>query len=435
MKSVPFTKIIFMALAGFALQSCSSNSDESSQQSGNQNAVVPAVEAVQARYGSLPLVERFSGTVRAENQVQLFAEVTGRVVDVFVENGAFVNEGDRLLRIDDQTFRKQLQQAEAGLRIDQARLKQSKARLTEAEARYNRTKQLADKQLSSDLELETLAAQKATAVADVELAQAQIEQTRALVQERQELLSRTIVRAPISGTIGQRNAEVGMQVNPNQALFMIGDLDDIRVEIILTEELLNRVSIGQATQIYVNNAEGEEEIIRAQLARISPFLNDVSRSTEAEIDVDNTSGLLKPGMFVPVDIQFGETEKATLIPTSALFTDPRTGEEGVFIATSLSNEVTPKVPEEGEELAPLTEPTQVVFKPVDVVAAGRMELGVTGLVSGDWVITLGQDLLSEGRDQARVRVQNWNYVIGLQRLQREDLLRTVLNKPTAQQTL
>ena len=66
-------------------------------------------------------------------------------------------------------------------------------------------------------------------------------QSRSNVQEQQEVLSRTVIRAPINGTVGQRNAELGMQVGTNTQLFTIGDLDNLRVEVILTENMLSEV--------------------------------------------------------------------------------------------------------------------------------------------------------------------------------------------------
>ena len=414
------------------------------EQSGNTNQrgpgtqVIPAVEAVQARYGSLPLVERFSGNVRSENQVPLYPQISGRVEQVFVENGDYVRKGDKLVQLNDEQSRQQLVQAEAGLKINNARLRQAEAQLSELKSRYNRIKQLADKELSSDSEIEQLEAQLISAEADVELAEAQVQQSESLVEERKETLSRTLVLAPISGTIGQRNAQVGMQVSSSTQLFMIGDLTKLRVEIVLTESMLNKISIGQSASIFVEDAKGNAREIRAKLSRISPFLNEVTRSTEAEIDVDNMDGLLKPGMFVPVDIHFGESEQATLIPVSALYTDPASGTEGVFIASSIGTEIEPADDESGTgELTALTEPTGVTFTPINVLARGRMEVGVGGLESGQWVVTIGQDLLGEGREQARIRTVSWEKVLGLQNMQREDLLKQALGdtNPTQNATL
>lgn len=422
-------KVSILILGAIVMVSCSSSSKDQGSNPQNAKTVIPAVEAVQARYGSLPLVERFSGNVRSENQVPLFPQLNAKIAAVFVENGEFVKEGQKLVQFEDEQFRQQLIQAEAGLNINNARLKQAEARYSELKSRYNRTKQLADKDLSSDLEIEQIAAQLISGEADVELAKAQVAQSISLVDERKEALTRTIVRAPISGTVGQRNAQVGMQVSQNTQLFMIGDLTKLRIEIILTESMLNKISIGQTSLIHVQDTDGNDQIVEGKLSRISPFLNEITRSTEAEIDVNNTDGWLNPGMFVPVDVLFGESQKATLIPVSAIYTDPTSGEEGVFIASSLGAEIEPANDSESSgESDPLTEPTNVQFKLINILARGRMEVGVGGLESGQWVITLGQDLLGEGRDKARIRTVSWNNVLGLQRMQREDLLKDVLNE-------
>lgn len=423
------SSLLLLVGTALILTSCSGSSDQNnSEQRSGQNSVIPAVEAVQARYGSLPLVERFSGNVRSENQVPLYPQINATVEEVLVENGQYVEKGQTLVQLNDEQFRQQLAQAEAGLKINNARLKQAKARQAELQSQYDRVKQLADKELSSDLEIEQLEAQLISAEADVELAQAQVDQSESLVKERQETLSRTTIKAPISGTLGQRNAQVGMQVSPSTQLFMIGDLTKLRVEIVLTEEMLNRISIGQTAHLLVEDYQGNDQVIEAKLSRISPFLNEVTRSTEAEIDVQNQNGWLKPGMFVPVDIHFGESEQATLIPVSAIYTDPTSGEEGVFIASSLGSEIQPVESENDDRPQPLTEPTDVSFTPISVIARGRMEVGVGGLESGKWVVTIGQDLLGEGREQARVRTVTWDKVIGLQLLQREDLLKEALQQ-------
>lgn len=396
---------------------------------GQNSENTPAVEAVQARYGSLPLSQRLSGTVVAENQVELYPEISGRIDQVHVQNGEFVEEGDPIVSLRDDQYREQVEQAQAQLRINQAQLKQAQARYNELEAQYNRTKKLSEQDLSTDLEMETLQAQMASAEADVELAQAQLEQTQSNLEEQQDMLEQTVIRAPISGTVGQRNAERGMQVNSSTQLFTIGDLDNLRVEVVLTENMLSEIEIGQTAHVHTNpTRRNAGHMLEAELSRISPFLNNVTRSTEGEIDVQNENNLLRPGMFVAVDILYGESEQATLIPTSALYTNPETGNEGVFVATSLGSEIDPVEQEEGsDDPPPLTEATEVQFVEIDVIAEGRMELGVDGIEPGSWVVTVGQDLLSEGRNQARVRASSWERILAMQGLQRQDLLQRILD--------
>ncbi len=416
-------KILTIILPLLFLISCSKESQD--QQSNQGNLVIPAVEAVQSQFGSLPLVERFSGNVVSENQIELYPEVNAQIAEVFVENGDFVNKGDVLVKLQDEPFQKQLQQSEANLKINNARLKQAKAQLSTLEAQQKRIQALAEKDLSSELELEQINAEKISAEADVELAEAQVEQSAALVDERKNQLTKTLIKAPVTGTIGQRNAQPGMQASASTPLFMIGDLSKLRVEILLTESMLNKIKVGQTAAISVTDQNGEIVTINGELSRISPFLNEITRSTEAEIDINNQNGLLNPGMYVPVDIFYGESQQATLIPTSAIFIDPNTGTEGIYIANSIGSEIKP-VSDSSSGVSSLTSPTDVTFQEIDVIARGKMEVAVNGLESGKWVVTLGQNLLSEGREQARVKTIPWEHVIRLQQMQREDLLNDVM---------
>lgn len=428
-KQLSIIKILSALFSALLLVSCygDTTSENTSQETNEQNT--PAVEAVQARYGSLPLSQRLSGTVVAENQVELYPEISGRIDQVHVQTGAFVEEGDPIVSLRDDQYREQVEQAKAQLRINQAQLKQAQARYNELEAQYNRTKKLREQDLSTDLEMETLQAQMASAEADIELAQAQLEQMQSNLEEQQDMLDQTVIRAPITGTVGQRNAERGMQVNTSTQLFTIGNLDNLRVEVVLTESMLSEIEIGQTARIYTSAGRGNAgHTLEAELSRISPFLNNVTRSTEGEIDVKNKNNLLRPGMFVAVDILYGESEQATLIPTSALYTNPETGNAGVFVATSLGSEIEPVEQEDDNNApAPLTEATEVQFQEVEVIAEGRMELGVEGIQPGSWVVTVGQDLLSEGRNQARVRASSWERILAMQGLQRQDLLQRVLD--------
>ena len=416
-------KLTISAILLLFVISCSDKGQD--QQQNQENLVIPAVEAVQSQYGSLPLVERFSGNVVSENQVVLYPEVNAQIAEVYVENGDYVDKGTLLVKLQDEPFRKQLQQSEAGLKINKARLKQAQAQLAELQARYNRIQTLAEKDLSSEVEIEQINAQKISAEADVELAEAQVEQSEALVDERKNQLTKTLIKAPVNGTIGQRNAQPGMQASSSSSLFMIGNLTKLRVEIILTESMLNRIEVGQTATISVTDQNGELVTLTGKLSRISPFLNEITRSTEAEIDINNQNGLLNPGMYVPVDIFYGESQQATLIPTSAIFIDPNTGTEGIYTANSIGSEIKP-VSDSSSGMSSLTSPTDVTFQEINIIARGKMEVAVSGLESGKWVVTLGQNLLAEGKKQARVKTIPWEHVIRLQNMQREDLLNDII---------
>lgn len=422
-----FVVIIVLQMNVFLFLSCSGKSDAGEN---NKGMITPAVEAVQSRTGSLPLTQRLSGIVEAKNQIEIYPEISAIITDVFVKNGDFVKKGDALLKLRDKEFSERLKQANAGYQIALAQLKQAKARMNEINNELARTQKLADQGLTSTTDLETVQTRAISAEADVNLAEARLEQAQATVEERNESLAQTTIKAPISGTIGNRDAETGMLVSTNRRLFTLGQLEQVRVKVILTDRMLNYISEGQRAEIAnVNSADG---IMTASLSRISPFLNPVTHSTEAEIDMQNPDGDLKPGMFVTVDIFYGESENATLIPLSALYENPLNGLTGVYVtdATFNSEKIVSKG---GEKSVGLSDAVDFEFVPVNIIAKGRMEAGVNGIEENKWVVTIGQNLLGGENGSARVRPVKWAWVEKLQHLQRENLMENLIKNQAKNQ--
>jgi len=355
--------------------------------------------------------------------VEIRAEIGARVVDVPVDSGDAVSRGQLLVRLDGASYRDQLRQAEATVRLAEAEARQAQARGAELRAQVTRSRAMAEQSLISDLELETQEARLAAAEAGADQAQARVEQARATVEEQRTLLERSEIRAPVAGRVGQRLAEVGMLTSPGTMLFVLGDLDELRVEVPLTERMLIYVREGQTARISAP-ALGDEPI-EAPLSRISPFLEQGTFSTIGEIEIRNHGRGLRPGMFATVDVLYGESEEATLVPTSALWEDPRSGELGVYALAPLPGEVLPTAA--GDSFA--GEEQIAEFRPVELLAEGRMSAGVRGVDDGEWVVTVGQNLLrSEEPSPVRVRPVSWERVVSLQELQREDLLRGFLER-------
>jgi HlyD family secretion protein len=419
---IEYTLLIPSVMLLFMFVACSSDvSNESSA------GVIPAVEIVQAQFGGLPLEERLNGIVRAANQVDIYPRISAPVEEVFVQNGDQINRGDALLRLRDTEYRERLRQAEASLRINIAQRRQAEAALGEIESQLRRERILASRDLSSEMEIEQLEARLESAEASVDLANAQVEQARSNVEEQNEALQQTIIRAPVTGTVGQRNAEIGMQVNGNTSLFTIGDLSRSKITINLTERMLGYITSGQTVRIFSENIA--DTVLTAQISRISPFLGIGSFSTEAEIDIDNPDGLLLPGMFVTVDVLYGESEQTTIVPLSAVYRHPQTGETGVYVATSFGMESDAiEELESNGGAGTLSNPTDIEFRSIDVIARGRDAAGVEGIRSGDWVVTVGHNLLvRDNSGQARVRPSSWQSIMEIQRLQPQDLLREIMN--------
>jgi len=395
------------------------------QQQADPERLIPAVEAVRARHGSLPLTQRLSGVVEAQNQVELHPEITAVVTDVLVVDGDAVEAGQPLVRLRATEFEKRLSQAQANHRIALAQLRRAEALAREARADYARLQSLAGEDLTSQAELEAAQARAETAEAEIELAEARVEQALAVAEEEEDNLARTVVRAPLAGSVGNRAVEPGMLANPSTRLLTLGVLDSVRVEIILTDRMLADIHEGQRTEILLGGA-----LLSAPLARISPFLHPVSHTTEAEIDLDNRDRRLKPGMFVTVDVFYGESEEATLVPVSAIYEHPTLGVTGVYVA----RDEVPDVPTEAAEGADggfLSAPVAFAFVPVEILAEGRMEAAVRPVEPDAWVVSLGQNLLGGEDARARVRPVDWRRVERLQSLLREDLMRELNQRKSA----
>ena len=417
--------LLIVFLIAIAILIFSGKGDSGESQFNNSKKLIPSVEAVQARYGSLPLTERLTGLVKAKNQVEIFPEISAAIIAVYVNNGDVVKKGQSLVQLKDREFQERLRQTRANYNIAVAQAKQAEARLKEIRAELDRTRSLIEEGLTSTATLENVETQAISAEANLELAQARVEQAQATVEESEVELSETIVRAPVSGTVGSRNAEVGMLVNPGTRLFTLGQMENLKIEVVLTDRMLNYIEIGQRTEIFTEYLTNG--IAQAPLTRISPFLHPISHTTVAEIDLQNSDRSLKPGMFVSVDIYYGESEQATLIPLSALYENPSNGETGVyFCKDSLISE--PIGRSDSEKSLSLTNPVLFEFVKVDVIARGRMNAGVRGVEQGDWIITLGQNLLGSESGNARVHPVNWAWVEELQNLQSQDLLENIMKQ-------
>lgn len=401
--------IATLLLAGMLPVGCGDDEDASARAETR-----PFVEIVEAREGTLPLEERVSGVVRAENQVAIRPELSGPIVEVLVRNGDYVRKGDPLVRQDPGLLSERTREASAALDLAQASAAEEAARVGELERRVARLVTLRDEALVSQQELEGAESQLAAARAAAAQARARIAQAEASLAEARRAREQTILRAPISGTVGSREAEVGMMAGPGDVLFVIGDLAELIVEVPLTEEMLGYVEEGQRVRILSPRLEGGS--IDGILARISPFLRAGSFSTVGEIDVVNPEGRLQPGMFVQVDLLYGESERATLIPTSGLWEDPETGRMTAWVV-----EGGPRTTDGGATAT-------VVRRDIEVVGEGRLAAAVRGVREGEQVVVLGQHMFDEARGEARLRSVSWERVAELQGLQREDLLAGYLER-------
>lgn len=414
----PYLKPVLLFSLLIIIAGCGNDDNRRGGNFGGNNA--PTVEIVQAQLGSLPLEERLTGVVRARNQTGIYPEIAGRITEVYVENGDRVRKGEPLAKLRDNEFREQRNQAQSNLEVARAQVRQAKASLSRVESRLSRVEQLSERDMESQLELETLRADKEEAEANLELAEAQKRRSESELQDSEYALNNTIIESPIDGVVGGRNAEVGQRIDSGTQVFEVGDVSNMRITVTLTETMTGRIEQGHTAQI--SSPVLPDTLIEAEVTRISPFLNPVSHTTQAEIEVPNPGNSLRPGMFISVDILYGETEQATLVPNAAIFSNPANGQRGIYVAEGIGTELNPEAQEEGEDGNPILGPVPVEFIPVSITAEGRSVSGISGLSEGQYVVSLGQNMLADrNSEEARVRVTEWESVLGKQQLESRDI--------------
>ena len=421
------SKVFVFISAALLIVGCGNNNSNEFGRPGGDNA--PTVEIVRSQIGSLPLEERLTGVVRARNQTGIYPEIPGRITDVFVENGEYVQAGQPLAKIRDNEFREQRNQAESDLEVARAQVRQAEASLRRIESRLSRVERLSERDMESQLELETLRADKDEAEANLDLAKAQKRRAESQLKDSEYALENTVIEAPFAGVVGGRNVEMGQRVDTGSQLFEIGDVGNMKISVTLTENMTGHIQAGQTA--VVSSPAIADTTIEAEINRISPFLNPVSHTTQAEIEVPNPENVLRAGMFVSVSILYGETEQATLVPNSAIFAHPSEGVRGVYVAEGIGTELDleSEEQEEDSEGNPVFGPVPVEFVPVNIIAEGRAMTGISGISEGQYVVTLGQNMLADrGSDEARVREADWDNILDKQRLESRDIHQIISEK-------
>ena len=274
-----------------------------------------------------------SGYVVARRQATVSAKVTGKIVEVMIEEGMTVAKDQLLARLDDQTVRPVLQLAEKQLEAAQKDLSEVEVREAEAERNLHRVEQLSGEKLVSESQLDQaqteVAAQKARLVA----LQGSVSVAAATVRVRNQDLDDLLVRAPFAGVIISKDAQPGEMVSPISAgggftrtgVATIVDMDSREIEVDVNEAFINRVSTGQKTQAVLDAYQ--DWIIPSHVINIVPTADRQKATVKVRIGFDQLDPRILPNMGVKVGFleESGVTataaKPALLVPVAAVIKD------------------------------------------------------------------------------------------------------------------
>lgn len=336
-----------------------------------------------------------NGTVEAKVLVGVSSKITGRIVELYADQGDHVKGGQLLATLESDDLIQQQHQAEAGvnksaanLNVEKANLQKALANLTLAEKNAGRFKKLADKNMVSRLEAEQYEniwqiAKEEVARCSASLESVRMEQTanRASLGFARSKAADTRIYAPYDGVIITRDLEKGATVVPGQVVFSLADPKTVWVKANVDESQLKGVDVGKRAVISLRSSSGVQ--YPGQVARIGRQSDRVTE--ELEVDVAFTPQLsnFRLGEQADVYIITDTKTSAPSIQSAALIT--RDNKRGVWI----------------------TEKGRLKFKTVvtGIEDPHNYTEILSGLDANDNVVVVPQPVMSKFRNGQKVRLQ------------------------------
>lgn len=274
---------------------------------GGKGADQPPVPvAVQeSETGSIASYYTATATLAAEKDAEVMARVAGVVQKMLCEEGDMVVVGQELLRIDNAEYRYRLQQAEAA-RAD-------------LESRYERLQKMVDQNLVSTEEFEGMRNDLESARAEEGMAKLNLSYTR--------------VRAPFTGRVVTRHIDVGQNINPGTALFVLSDFDPLLARIHVPAKEFNKLKVDQPVDLVL---ESDGSRMTGHIKLISPVIDPANGTIKVTVEVTGYPKNTRPGDFAQVSIVTERRMGATLVPKIAVVTDH--GERVVYVAADSTAE-------------------------------------------------------------------------------------------------
>jgi len=331
---------------------------------GSSSPAIVEVTTAAAIKRDLPRFFEATGSLAGDEQTDVAPQTSGKVIAVGVDIGSYVRRGQMIVRLDD---------SELKLRVEQsvAQVNQAKASVRQAEEKIglksgqafdpNRVAEVASAKVALDLadknlrraekliesgdvsrsfydsqksqrdqlkeQYEAAVAQARQNYAAVVVARTNVANAEAQLALAQKSLSYSVIPAPIDGFVAERNADMGEYVSPQQKVATIVRTNPVRIRIDIPEQAIPEVHVGQS--VSMSTSAWPDKNFSGRIARIAPNVTANSRTLTVEAEIENSSGVLKPGQFATVRILQPRPQAAVLIPARAVTTE--SGVSRVFV--------------------------------------------------------------------------------------------------------
>ena len=260
----------------------------------------------------------YSATIRGRQDIAIYAQVSGKIAQVCINEGQRVRSGQTLFIIDPTVYRARANKAKA-------QLNKARAQALKAERDLNRIRPLYEQNAASQLDLDNAIASYESAVADVVVSEADLTQA-------EMILGYTTVQSPISGYISERNADIGTLVGPGgkSLLATVVKSDTVRVDFSMTaldylRSKARNVNLGHKDStrkwdpyITVTLADGAQYPYRGLVDFADPQVDPQTGTFSVRAEMPNPDHILLPGQFTKVKLLLDVLERAVVVPKKAL---------------------------------------------------------------------------------------------------------------------
>lgn len=322
---------------------------------GSTGAAAPrSVQVIQAAESGLERTIAVTGTLAAEEQVTLSFKVAGRLDSLAVDLGSQVGQGATIGKMTATDFLLRVSQSDAALQQARARLglpaggtddgvvledtavvRQAKAVLDQAKLTRDRAQTFLKDGIGSQANFDEANAafrvaegRYQDAIEEVRNRQALLTQRRTELELAKQALTDSTLTAPFAGRVRERHATPGQFLGTGAPVVTIVKVNPLRLRLSIPEREAAAVKPGLAVRVLL---EGDPVVHAGRVARISPAIEETSRTLSIEAEVANPTGALRPGAFANAEVVTESAEVSILIPETALASFA--GVDKVFVVT------------------------------------------------------------------------------------------------------
>ncbi|HKP57073.1 MAG TPA: efflux RND transporter periplasmic adaptor subunit, partial [Polyangiales bacterium] len=282
----------------------------------------PRFETTQLSRGPIVAKVTASGTLSALVTVQVGSQVSGRIKKLHATFNSEVKKGQVIAELDPQLFKAALEQSRANHSAAKGDLLKAKVQAADAERQLTRTRELAQRNLVAQAELDTAQANADVANAQVAASSGRLEQARAALNQAEVNLTYTTISSPIDGVVISRNVDEGQTVAATMQapiLFVIAeDLRKMQVDTSVAEADVGKLKPEMAASFTVDAYPSERFEGKVRQIRNSPQTVQNVVTYDAVVDVQNPELKLRPGMTANVTFVFADAADALRVPNAAL---------------------------------------------------------------------------------------------------------------------